>query len=206
MCWILIHLVIIAAAVASVNGYMVWKTKGRILSQEEWKDFQADGIIVLGCSVKKNGEPSLMLEDRVRAAASFYQAAKVPVMLVSGDHLREEYDEVTVMKELAVSFGVPEDAVCMDHTGLNTYDSIVHTRTFFGEGARVVIVTQRYHLYRALYLAEQLGLDAWGVSADLRPYHLQFKREIREIMARVKDFFYGWFQPELSKEAQILTT
>lgn len=199
-------IILIAAAAAVINIYMVWGTKGRILKEDQWADFKADGVVVLGCSVKQNGEPSKMLRDRMQTAVSFYKKASVPKMLVSGDNLSEDYDEVSVMKSLAVLGGIADNEVYMDHTGLNTYDTIVHSREFFGEGATIVIVTQSYHLYRALYLAEKLGLNAYGVSADVKFYIGQLQREIREILARVKDFWYGWTKPQLPEQEEGIIT
>jgi vancomycin permeability regulator SanA len=114
---------------------------------------------------------------------------------MSGDHGREDYDEVTVMKRFAVEAGVPEEDIFQDHAGFSTYESLWRAREIFG-AERVVIVTQEYHLYRALHLAEQLGLEAVGVSADLRPYRGQILRNGREMLARVKAFADGILQPD----------
>ena len=113
---------------------------------------------------------------------------------MSGDHSRSDYDEVNTMRNVAVEAGVPADDVFMDHAGFSTYESMYRARDVFG-AKRIVIVSQRYHLYRALYVAERLGLDAYGVSADLRPYAGQEAREVREILARVKDFLTAIVQP-----------
>lgn len=195
------------AAVAAINVYMVWGTKGRILKKDQWANFKADGVVVLGCSVRPNGEASPMLKDRMQTAVSFYKEASVSKMLVSGDNQNEDYNEVSVMKALAVEDGVVADEVYMDHTGLNTYDTMVHSKEFFGKGATIVIVTQSYHLYRAIYLAQQLGLNAYGVSADVDgSYRGQMYREVREVAARLKDFWYGWTKPTLPESAKGIIT
>ncbi len=200
-------ILLLAAAVAAINVYMVWGTRGRILKKDQWANFKADGVVVLGCSVRANGEASPMLKDRMQTAASFYKEASVSKMLVSGDNQSEDYNEVAVMKSLAVADGVAADEVYMDHTGLNTYDTIVHSKEFFGDGATIVIVTQSYHLYRAIYLAQQMGLKAYGVSADVDGiYSGQLYRELREIAARLKDFWYGWSKPELPESAKGIIT
>ena len=125
----------------------------------------------------------------------------------AGDNLNEDYDEVSVMKKLAVSGGIEEDEVYMDHTGLNTYDTIVHSLEFFNKGSTIVIVTQSYHLYRALYLAQRMGLNAYGVSADSDiVYRGQLYREFREMAARLKDFWYGITKPELPELAKGIIT
>ena len=144
-----------------------------------------------------------MLNDRMQTAISFYKEASAKKMLVSGDNLNEDYDEVSVMKKLAVSGGIEADEVYMDHTGLNTYDTIVHSLEFFNKGSTIVIVTQSYHLYRALYLAQRMGLNAYGVSADSDiVYRGQLYREFREMAARLKDFWYGITKPELPELAK----
>ncbi len=200
-------IILLAAAVAVINVYMVWGTRGRILKKDQWANFKADGVVVLGCSVRANGEASQMLKDRMQTAVAFYKEASVSKMLVSGDNQNEDYNEVAVMKSLAVEDGVAEDEVYMDHMGLNTYDTIVHSKEFFGDGATIVIVTQSYHLYRAMYLAQQMGLKAYGVSADADGiYDGQLYRELREIAARLKDFWYAWRKPELPElEKGIIT-
>ena len=104
--------------------------KGVFLKKDQWANFKADGVVVLGCAVRPNKEASPMLNDRMQTAISFYKEASAKKMLVSGDNLNEDYDEVSVMKKLAVSGGIEEDEVYMDHTGLNTYDTIVHSLEF----------------------------------------------------------------------------
>lgn len=206
-CLLAIIIITLAIGAAAINVYMVWGTKGRILKKDQWANFKADGVVVLGCAVRPNKEASPMLNDRMQTAISFYKEASVTKMLVSGDNLNEDYDEVSVMKKLAVSGGIEADEVYMDHTGLNTYDTIVHSLEFFNKGSTIVIVTQSYHLYRALYLAQRMGLNAYGVSADSDiVYRGQLYREFREMAARLKDFWYGITQPELPEWAKGIIT
>ena len=175
-CLIVIVIIVLAIGAAAINVYMVWGTKGRILKKDQWANFKADGVVVLGCAVRPNKEASPMLNDRMQTAISFYKEASAKKMLVSGDNLNEDYDEVSVMKKLAVSGGIEADEVYMDHTGLNTYDTIVHSLEFFNKGSTIVIVTQSYHLYRALYLAQR------KVSA-LRPTKTTFAPSFAKRMA-----------------------
>ena len=105
---------------------------------------------------------------------------------MSGDHGRADYDEVDAMKAYAVDAGVPSADVFMDHAGFSTYETIYRARDVFC-ARKVIIVTQEYHLYRALYIARQLGLEAYGVDADYRTYVGQLARDVREILARAKD-------------------
>lgn len=166
-----------------------------ITSQEALELQDVDCILVLGCKVKDNGEPSPMLLDRLITGTELYKEGAAPKILMSGDHGRDTYDEVNVMKQYALDNGVPSEDVFMDHAGFSTYDSIYRAKHIF-EAKKVIIVTQEYHLNRALYLAHKLGLEAYGVPADLRNYSGQFKRDIREIAARCKDFALGAFKPK----------
>lgn len=99
------------------------------------------------------------------------------------------------MEAYALERGVPGEDIVLDHAGFCTYDSVYRARDIFG-AKRLVIITQAYHLSRALYIAQALGLDAWGVGADLRPYRGQAVRELREVLARDKDFFWALAQPD----------
>lgn len=166
-----------------------------ITSQEALELKGVDCILVLGCKVKDNGEPSPMLLDRLITGTELYKEGAAPKILMSGDHGRDTYDEVNVMKKYALDNGIPSEDVFMDHAGFSTYDSIYRAKHIF-EAKKVIIVTQEYHLNRALYLAHKLGLEAYGVPADLRDYSGQTMRDIREIVARCKDFALGAFKPK----------
>ena len=148
-----------------------------------------DCILVLGAGVRKDGSPSEMLLDRVTVACDVYETAgeaDLPI-LMSGDHTGD-YNEVGVMKMLATEMGVPSEQVFLDHEGYSTYESIYRAKYIFG-AKKLVIVTQEYHLHRALHIARELGMEAMGVSSDLRPYKLQTRYEAREMLARFKDMF-----------------
>ena len=111
---------------------------------------------------------------------------------MSGDHGREYYDEVGVMRDWCLERGVPSDDIFLDHAGFSTYESVYRARDVF-ECSTPVIVTQQYHLYRAVYSARALGLNAYGVASDPVEYSGQLFRDAREALARVKDFFYVMF-------------
>lgn len=179
-----------------INAYMESSVKSRILSPEEAAKLDnVDCILVLGCLVQNDGVPSDMLADRLTQGVDLYKSGASQKLLMSGDHGRDDYDEVNTMKNYAISGGVPSSDVFMDHAGFSTYDSVYRARAIF-EAQKVIIVTQRYHLYRALYIARHLGLDAYGVPADLHTYYGQSKRDFREVLARVKDFGYVIVQPK----------
>jgi len=151
-----------------------------------------DCIIVLGACGKTNGQPSDMLRDRLDTAIALYESGVSDRILVSGDHGRAEYNEVGIMKKYLVEKGIPESDVFMDHAGFSTYETMCRAKDVFlteSHYKRVVVVTQEYHLYRSLYIAESIGLDAYGVSADLNEYRGQWKRDVREALARFKDYF-----------------
>ena len=177
-----------------VNSYIKNREKDKIFTVDS-ESGGYDCIIILGCGVKDDGRPSDMLYDRIITGVELYKKGIAPRILMSGDHGRTDYDEVGTMKKYAVDMGVPEDAVFCDHAGFSTYESMVRANKVFGiENA--VVVTQSYHLYRALFDAESFGIDAYGVSADVRRYLGQTNRNIREIIARNKDFLFCVFKPD----------
>ncbi|MBE6598381.1 MAG: SanA protein [Ruminococcaceae bacterium] len=181
-------------AVGCVNLYVYSQTKEAVVSAEEAAEFAPDCILVLGAGVREDGTPSHMLEDRLLTGVTLYNEEVSAKLLMSGDHGRVEYDEVNTMKDFAKEKGVPSEDIFMDHAGFSTYDSLYRAKEIFG-AERVVIVSQKYHLYRALYIAEALGIKAIGVPADLRTYRGQIMREIRELLARAKDFCYTVLKP-----------
>lgn len=182
--------------VYGINAYIKNKTQKDIITLETAINLNdIDCIVVLGCKVYPNGVLSDMLKDRVSKGIELYNSKVSPKLLMSGDHGREEYNEVEAMKQAAVNSGVESTDIFMDHAGFSTYESIYRAKEIFGAD-KIVIVTQRYHLYRALYIAEQLGIEAYGVESDLHIYQNQSKREFREILARVKDFFMTIIKPK----------
>lgn len=188
---------VFSLTVGLINLTVCNGAKGRIVDADTLSELgiSFDCIVVLGCRVYKDGRLSPMLEDRVTVGVSLYDKGICDRILMSGDHKDDSYNEVDPMKAAAIEMGVPSEAILTDPLGLSTYDSISRVAKEHA-GARVVIVTQEYHLYRALYIAEKLGLDAYGVSADLRTYVEQWKRDAREVLARCKDVLWTWVKPE----------
>jgi SanA protein len=125
----------------------------------------AEAAIVLGALVHPDGTPSAMVEDRVQTAARLYRDGRVEKVLVSGDHGRRDYDEVGVMRKRLLALGVAPEDVFTDHAGFDTWDSAVRARKVFHVDDAIV-VTQRFHLARAVWLARRAGIDAGGVAAD----------------------------------------
>lgn len=155
---------------------------------EKLPDLDFDAALVLGARVYPGGTMSPRLRDRVEQGICVLEAGKTKPILLSGDGRGEYYDEVEAMQRYCLLRGVDKEMIWGDPLGLSTYQSMLRARDVYGLG-RIVIVTQRYHLYRAVYLARSLGIDAYGVSADLRPYSDQSWQDTREMLARVKAFF-----------------
>lgn len=171
-----------------VSGSMERTTRDRIITVDELAAVEPyDCILVLGAGVRADGSPSPMLYDRLVTACAVYEALGDVPLLMSGDHTGN-YNEVGVMKDQAMELGVPGEDVFLDHAGYSTYESLYRAREVYG-AKRVVIVTQSYHLHRALHIARELGIDAVGVASDLRPYRSQTRYELREKLARFKDLF-----------------
>lgn len=177
-----------------ISIYLCASVKDQIITLDEATKLDADAILVLGARVWDNGSPSGVLEDRLDTGISAYQAGVSDRLLMSGDHGQDDYDEVNAMKDYALEQGIPSENIFMDHAGFSTYESVYRARDIF-QVKTVLIVTQEYHLYRALYIARALGLNAYGVAADRSVYSGIVGFEAREILARVKDFFYTLIQP-----------
>ncbi len=180
-------LLIIILIIILINAYMIVVTKKLILNKDKISKDNIECIVVLGAGIR-NGGPSPMLEDRLLTAIELYNSGVTNKILVTGDHEYADHDEVNVMKNYLKEHGIPSENIFMDHAGLSTYDSIYRASKVFKTN-RFIIVTQKYHLYRALYISKALNINAYGVSATKREYVNQRKRDIREVAARVKDFF-----------------
>lgn len=183
-----------ALAVLLINLYVTRTAKKHMYALDEACDLKADCILVLGAGLKPDGTPNLMLRDRLDYALALFESGVSDKLLLSGDHGSTGYDEVNAMKAYLVERGIPADSILLDHAGFSTYDSVYRAKAVFCS-QNPVIVTQKYHLYRAVYTARSLGLDARGVSSDPFTYAYQYLRDMREYVARVKDFFLSLFQP-----------
>jgi len=185
-----------AGAVFGINAYVKDAATKRILTPQEAAELSdVDCILVLGCGIHADGSPSRMLADRLSRSVELYELQAAPKLLMSGDHGSAEYNEVATMREYALERGVPSEDIFMDHAGFSTYDSMYRAKEVFGAD-KIIIVTQDYHLYRAIYIAQELGMEAYGVAAQDIRYSGQTMRDIREILARVKDFFFTMFKPK----------
>lgn len=190
----LIIIIIFITAVIGVNLYVVLSSKNRIIVSSDIEEIEnIDCIVVLGAGIWGD-EPSPMLKDRLDVAIDLYKKGVAPKIIMSGEHGKENYDEVNIMKSYAINAGIPSEDIFMDHAGFSTYETIYRTKEIF-KAKKIIIVTQKYHLYRALYISKKLDIEAYGVGADARKYSGQVFREIREILARDKDFVKCIFKP-----------
>ncbi|MEX2108157.1 MAG: ElyC/SanA/YdcF family protein [Solirubrobacterales bacterium] len=181
----LLGAVSIVAMVGLANAYVLLSPDGD--STDDLADVpHAQVAIVPGALVRPDGAMSTMLADRVRQATALWRAGKVERILVSGDHHTWEYDEPDTMRKALVRAGVPPRVIFEDHAGFDTWATMLRARTIFGV-RDAIVVTQGFHMARALYLAEAAGLDATGFTADLHPYGTQgTKSDVREVLSRVK--------------------
>ncbi len=176
---------LLALAVALSNAYVLLSEKGNSTS-EVAEVSPAQVAIVPGALVEPDGTMSSMLADRVRQAAALWHAGKVEKVLVSGDHHTWAYDEPGTMRKALVRAGVPARDVFEDHAGFDTWATMVRARSIFGV-RDAVVVTQGFHMSRALFLADAAGIDASGLTADLHQWGFQGeKSEVREILSRAK--------------------
>lgn len=193
LCWVAVFCI---CFVLAINAYICLSTQSQMNKELD----NVDCILVLGAGVRGN-EPSPMLSDRLDYAIQLYNQKKAPKIIMSGDHSDQYYNEVKVMKKYAINKGIPSSDIFMDHAGLSTYESLYRAKNLF-QAKRIIIVTQKYHLYRALYIANSLGIKAVGVPSNPRSYNGQIIRDVREIAARFKDFFSCMIQPRITFNEQ----
>lgn len=178
------------------SEYIKAETTDRIISEQQAAELEnIDCILVPGCFVRADGTPGSFLEDRLTKALQLYTLEVSPKLLMSGDHEYDDYNEVGVMKSWTVDKGVVSEDIFLDHAGLSTYESLYRAKEIFG-AEKIVIVSQEMYLYRSLYIAQQLGLEAWGVATEYHEYSGKFARDAREVLARVKDIIYTMLKPE----------
>lgn len=178
----------LATAPLAVSRHMVKATEKQVRLPQTLMDHQADCILVLGAGIQADGTPSDMLADRMKTAIDLYRLKAGKKLLLSGDRSGSRYDETAAMQRMARQAGIPAKDIYLDHAGYSTCASVTRARVIYGMRS-AVIVTQQYHLYRALYLARQMGLQALGVSSTRRVYQKERSQNLRELLARNKDFF-----------------
>ena len=190
---IIICLIILVLGLIT-NVYMCLSTKKQIVNKVD-KNKNYDAIIVLGASIW-NGEPSPLLKERLDKGIELYKKGYSKKILMSGDHSIDNHDEVNTMKEYAINKGVPSEDIFMDHAGFSTYESIYRAKVIF-RVKKAIIVTQKYHLYRAIYISNALDLKVVGVDSrkNKKTTSKSLNRELREYFARTKDFINSIIKP-----------
>lgn len=168
-----------------VNRMMVTASRDRIYTNAAQVP-SAEAVLLLGAGVYPGNRVSQVVYDRLVKAAELYKAGRVKKILVSGDHGTKEYDEVNTIRRRLLELGIPGPDIFMDHAGFSTYDSVYRALAVFGL-SNAVIVTQEFHLPRALYIAKNLGMQAVGYPADRVVYDNRHWFAVRETAARVKD-------------------
>ena len=190
--WISIALVALVLLFLLIINLIVILGAGSIVrgNKDYAIDEKYDAIVVLGAGLRADGKPSNMLEDRLKGAIELYKKGVSQKIIVSGDCSGEDYDEVSAMKKYCIDNGVAEDDVIRDDAGYSTYETMDNVVNGMGY-ERIIVVTQKYHVYRSVYIARRMGADADGFSTDYRDYIFwaQRWRDLREFAARIKDFF-----------------
>lgn len=181
---LLVGIAALALILVGANAW-VW-ARGSALERDSIDALApAPVAIVLGAGMRRDGEPSDALADRLEQALALYRAGKARKLLLSGDHGTPEYDETNGMRRWMVARGVPDADVFCDHAGFSTHDSLARARQVFGV-ERAIVVTQAFHLPRALYTAQACGIAAEGAPCDRRTYRGALWFALREAGSRVK--------------------
>jgi len=175
-----------ALAVGLINLWVLASTRRRVHTRLSTVP-RAPVAIVFGAAVRPDGTLSPVTRDRVKAGADLYRSGRVRRLLLSGDHGRGAYDEVYAMRREALRRGVAARDIFLDPAGFSTYDTLARARWVYGVRS-AVLVSQRFHLPRALMIARLLGIRAVGLAADRRPTRSECRMAARESAARVKDF------------------
>lgn len=194
--WLFILALLIIAIPVGINDWVIQSTASRIVTVEKATGLQdVECILVLGCAVRPDGTPSAMLAERLDRGIELYEKGAAPKLLMSGDNGQVEYNEVVPMGNYALEKAVPSQDIFLDYAGFSTYESMYRAKEIF-QAKKILIVTQKYHLHRALFIAKAMGLDAYGVACDTQVYAGQMNRDVREILARNKDFLTSIFKPK----------
>jgi SanA protein len=185
---VIVLLILALLVVVLATSLVITSSAGSHIVKSAQDAPKAKVAIILGALVYTDGTPSPMLGDRLATGVALYKAGKVQKLLLSGDHGQTTYDEVNAMRKYCLAQGVLDQDIFMDHAGFDTYETMYRARDVF-KVTDCLVVTQGFHLPRAVYIARTLGLDATGVVADLQPYANEWRFSLREWPARVKAYF-----------------
>ena len=191
-------LFLIPTLVGCISLYVTKSTEKYVYNQEnitiQDNQDEYDAILILGSGVRGN-YPTPILKERLDTGIYLYENGIAPKIIMSGDHGRQYYDEVNIMKDYAIEKGVPSEDIFMDNAGFSTYESMYRVGYIF-EAEKVIVVSQEYHLYRAIYIGRRLDLDVIGANAAKNILGGHSVRLTREIFAQNKDFFKIMFKPK----------
>jgi len=192
---LLVLLALILAWPWLLRAWIHWRMAPAVF--EAGRPRPATGVaLVLGAGLQQNGQPTPVLHDRVATAVDLYKTGVVKKLLLSGDNRFEYYNEPEAMRRLAIELGAANQDLVLDYAGRRTYDSCYRAKAIFRVD-ELVVVTQRFHLDRALYLCNAVGIKATGAIADRRPYSGYNFWQIREVAATVRAWLdVNVFQPE----------
>lgn len=183
-------------AMSVCNIVVIAKADEYVLSFENAVELgDVDCILVLGAGIKPDGSLSNILHERVLVAAELYFAGASQRILVSGDNSRKDYNEPDAMKDYLTGRGIDEKVVFADYAGFDTYDSVYRAKEIF-RAKKIIIVTQDFHISRAVFIARALGLEAYGVACDTGRLRVDLRNEIRETAARSKYIVDAIFKPK----------
>jgi len=200
-------LIICLIGILLINAFVCAGVKEQIMLLEDTykadefgklQELNAEYIIVPGCGIIDNSQPTHMMADRLDVAINLYHRGLAPKMLFSGDHSDDSYNEVAVMRDYAIEHGVKDEDIVLDHSGFSTSETMFRANSEFGI-TRAIIVTQEYHLSRSLYLANNAGINALGVCAEGHYFKYQLYYSFRERCALTKDVFVCLFTPFLNR-------
>jgi SanA protein len=202
-----ILLALCGAVVLSVVLLVAWIPRWQVERRMAWRIYSIEDVppqsvaIVFGAGLRRNGQPTAMLTDRIKTAVALYEGGKVSLLLMSG-HAEGGYDEPGAMRDLALRLGVPEQAILLDRGGSRTYETCWRAKQLYGID-RAILITQAFHLPRALLIAEGLQIDAAGVAADLRTYRSIFLSQLREIPATIVALWELHIQPPRQGSSEV---
>ncbi len=179
--------------------WFIWYTNIRVLSGTSDIAFSCEALepypvgMVLGARAYHDHQVSPIFADRLETAVSLYQSGVIKKILVSGDHGQKEYDEVVAGRNYLMKKGVPADDIFLDHAGFSTYDSVYRAQAIF-QAPKILLITQNFHLPRALYFAQKKNLPALGCPADHQAYRGLAQMQQREVLARTKGWLSTFFK------------
>ena len=188
--WIIGISVFLSVLLVVISNSMVKKSaEGRMYQNASEIPYRRVGIVLGTTPARPNGNPNLYYQYRMEAAAELYSAGKISYIIVSGDNHKHEYNEPECMRRSLVALGVPDSVIYPDYAGFRTFDSMVRCKKVFGQDS-VTVISQGWHNERALYIAENAGLDAIAFNAgNTKSRKWKFRMKCREILARVKAVF-----------------